>query len=288
MRKRFTQSGLQTVIVGATIEIGSAQASRLLFVLHWLARRRILEGTLRGGLDRVAEALAVGGPLRLGAPAEALEPERGGALAVAVGGTDAGRVGADAVLLAVPAPATLRLAGSQLAPAERDGLAAIRYAPAIVLHAALARPLVGVVTRVRVPRVEGGPLAVAHLEPAGAAGRAPADRASASLLASADFAVTHLDAPDDVVAKALLGALERLYPGAADAVDFVLLRRHREAWPRFEVGAFRRVARLRGVGADRRAAGRRLYLAGDHLALPTLEGAALSGAPVNGTRSAVE
>jgi predicted NAD/FAD-dependent oxidoreductase len=49
------------------------------------------------------------------------------------------------------------------------------------------------------------------------------------------------------------------------------------AFPRFDVGDYRALARLRRVEADARARGRRLYLAGDHLIGPTLEAAVVSG-----------
>jgi predicted NAD/FAD-dependent oxidoreductase len=96
-------------------------------------------------------------------------------------------------------------------------------------------------------------------------------------VARASWSAAHLDAPDDVVAKELLGVLEILHPGAGSRLLFTRLTRHREARPRFPVGRYRALARLRRVGADRRAAGRRLYLAGDALVEPTLEGAVVSG-----------
>jgi hypothetical protein len=49
------------------------------------------------------------------------------------------------------------------------------------------------------------------------------------------------------------------------------------AFPRFDVGDYRVLARLRRVEADARARGRRVYLAGDHLIGPTLEAAVVSG-----------
>jgi protoporphyrinogen oxidase len=80
-----------------------------------------------------------------------------------------------------------------------------------------------------------------------------------------------------VVEKDLIGALERLYPGATRAARFCKLARHAEALPRFDVGRYRALARLRSVQADLRSGGRRLYFAGDHWMAPTLEGAVASG-----------
>jgi predicted NAD/FAD-dependent oxidoreductase len=58
------------------------------------------------------------------------------------------------------------------------------------------------------------------------------------------------------------------------------VRRFPIAWPRFDVGHYRAIARLRAVEADRVAAGRSLYFAGDWLAAPTLDGAVASGARI--------
>jgi predicted NAD/FAD-dependent oxidoreductase len=55
------------------------------------------------------------------------------------------------------------------------------------------------------------------------------------------------------------------------------VRRFPLAWPRFDVGDYRALARFRAIQADRVAAGRALHFAGDWLAAPTLEGAISSG-----------
>ena len=58
---------------------------------------------------------------------------------------------------------------------------------------------------------------------------------------------------------------------------FVHVGRHPEAMPRFVPGHLRGLAHLRRVQTDRRAAGRRLYLAGGYLAGPWLDAALGSG-----------
>jgi predicted NAD/FAD-dependent oxidoreductase len=47
--------------------------------------------------------------------------------------------------------------------------------------------------------------------------------------------------------------------------------------PRFEVGAYRELARFWDVQIDRRSLGRRLYFAGDYLVGPRFEDALVSG-----------
>jgi protoporphyrinogen oxidase len=53
--------------------------------------------------------------------------------------------------------------------------------------------------------------------------------------------------------------------------------RHAHGAPRFDVGAYRALARFERVQADRRAAGRRLAFAGDYRVHPSLEGMVRSG-----------
>ena len=50
--------------------------------------------------------------------------------------------------------------------------------------------------------------------------------------------------------------------------------------PRFDVGRYRAIARFDRVQADRRAAGRRFYFAGDYRVQPSVEGALLSARQV--------
>ena len=98
------------------------------------------------------------------------------------------------------------------------------------------------------------------------------------MVARPDWSREHLEAADEVIEKTLVGTLERLYPGAGAAARFVVLRRHRDAFPRFDVGRFRALSNLARVEADRTAAGRNLFYAGDHTLAPSLEGAAVAGA----------
>ncbi len=94
---------------------------------------------------------------------------------------------------------------------------------------------------------------------AGAAGDALAGGARAGLgrvtaVARAGGSAARLAAPDDAVAKQLTAAVGRVLPSGVDPVVDSIVCRLPEAWPRFDVGAFRRLARLRAVQADRRAA----------------------------------
>jgi oxygen-dependent protoporphyrinogen oxidase len=249
------------------------EVSRVGLLLLRAARAEAPFASLRGSPAEIAEALWTEED-RHGVDVESVAPEAG---RVAVHAEAGGPFEADAVVLALPADATLRIAGDPLAPAERDALEAARTAPAIVLSLALESCPVRKATRVRVLPGEGSALASVAVEPGGAGAPAPAGAALLQAVAAPGWSAAHLDAADAVVEKGLLEAVERLFPGVASTVRFSTLQRHSDAVPRFDVGRYRALARLRAVQADLRAQGRRLYFAGDHWVAPTLEGAIASG-----------
>jgi len=265
-------------LLAADLQADPEEASRLLFWRHYVARQYTPVGSLRGPLMRLAEALEHPQQDRLEARVEGLEPGPGGRVCV-----HAGRVGsleAEGVVLAVPAGPAAAAASELLSAPERELLGRGRTAAAIVLCAALEGRVAEEATRIRVPPDEGWPLASVTFEPGGsrASGcRAPEGSTLAVLVASDAWSRAHLEASDEAVEQVLLGFLERLRPGAAAALRFTTLRRTRHALPRFDVGRYREIRQLRKVERDRRAQGRRLYLAGDHLVAPNLDGAVASG-----------
>ena len=259
-------------LLGSDLLLDAAESSRVAFLLARHARGEAPLGTLRASPAEIASALWRDTD-RLGVEARGLEQTA----AELTLDTTAGRLHADAVVLALPAAETLRVAEALLAPAEREGLAAARSAPAIVLHAALDRAPARKATRVRVPVVEGSPLATIAIEPGGPGSAAPQGAACASLVARPDWTRAHLESDGGVIEKALLAALERVFPQAGGAIRFVEIRRWAHALPRFDVGRYRQLARLVALRAEQRAAGRRLYFAGDHWLAPTLNAAVASG-----------
>ncbi len=253
------------------------ETSRELFLLHQVQRAFVPTGTLRGGIGVLADTLAAGLDVRLEHAASSVTETASGFEVVAAhsGGEDP--IAADAVVSTLPAGAAHRVLGPVLVPAERDVLGAGRTSPAIVASIALDTALLPKATRLRVPAGEGGIAGVIAIEPGGDRGPAPDGSQLATVVARSAWSREHLEAADEVIEKALVGALERLYPGAAGSARFVVLRRHREAHPRFDVGRYRSLANLAQVEADRTANGRRLFHAGDHTSAPTLEGAVGAG-----------
>ena len=258
--------------------VDEREASRAAFLLRWHAERGGEAGALREAPGRLAELLAARIDVRLRCTVSEIEVRAGGRLRVSIAApTGAETLDADAVLLATPAAETRRIAQSLLTSAEHDALGAVRVDAAISWSGS-ARPLpVSVPTRIRIPRAAGSPLSLLAFEPTAERGPADVGRGRVTALAREPWSAAHLGAPDDAVFSELVQAAARCVPGGLDVSSDGIVARFPDAWPRFEVGAFRRLARLRAVHADRRSAGRRLYFAGDWLAAPSLDGAAASG-----------
>src|SRR4029453_14170087 len=85
------------------------------------------------------------------------------------------------------------------------------------------------------------------------------------------------ETPSETLEKELLAEIDRIWPGFGRSVDFTRVFRHRYGAPRFDVGAYRALARFERVQADRPPAGRRPECGGDYRVHPALEGMVRSG-----------
>ena len=253
-------------------------ASRLLFLLRAESHRGATPVTLDGGIGTFLAELADELGVRLRARAREVTARAAGGFEVGVE-TDAGgeALVADAVVLATPPAVALDLAGAELVSAERDFLGAVTSVPALCLALGFeARPW-RTARRIRIPHADGWPLVSLSLLPPEAVLGLPPEGSVAVAAATGEWATRQAGVPDDVVAKDLMGVVARLVPGARREPVFARVTRSNAAMPCFEAGHFRKLARLRRVGDDRREAGRRLYLAGDYLAGPWIEAAVGSG-----------
>jgi protoporphyrinogen oxidase len=259
------------LMAGSLADANETSRAQLLHeLLAWdLTRPGVARGPLAVAAERAASEL----PVMLGVEAAALAQQSGGRLRLECANGPAFE--ADAVVLAVPAPEALRLGGELLSSAERDALGGARYAHGIEVTALMRRPLSARPRLLRVPRAAGSPLACVLFEP-GLTASSGDPRGLCWLRATPAFAASHFDAPHEAVEKELLGALDALWPGAQRGVEHTHVRRMRHAAPRFEVGRYRALASFERAQQDARAAGRRLYFAGDYLVHPSWEGALIS------------
>jgi protoporphyrinogen oxidase len=252
--------------------------SRVLFLRRFRSHGRERPGLLRAALGELAEAAAAKLAVSYGSEVLAVERRGGGGMALRVIAPTKERVFApDAVVVATSASDAARLADPALVAAERDGLAAVRYQPALRLAVALRRPFASHPQHIQVTDGDGSPLASVLLEPGVRGGRVPDGRGLAVLRATGRWSEAQFDAPEEAVRKELLAAFGRTHPGAESAVQFSRLQRVERALPRFEVGRYRGIERFVRLQRALRREGRRLYFAGDYLMDPSVEGAVASG-----------
>ncbi len=216
--------------------------------------------------DRLATELI---DVRTGRRVESIAPN-GRAVRVGSGET----LRADAVILATPACEIPKLV-LELSPAERaffEGSACTtRLQLALVIEGAFSTP----VPTLWIPAAQGGPLA-AMIDLSAWHTTESAARSSLLLLcARLGFAHGQRETEDDEISSALLAQAERLSPGLRARVRASRLYRLEELTPRFDVGHYRRIARL--CDEQRGRAERRLFYAGDYLVGPHPEGAVRSG-----------
>jgi len=257
------------------------QLSRVLFLRRYRARAASRPGLLRGGVGEIAERAARGLDVRYGCEIETAAVDSRGRwqLDPSPAGSR-GESGFDAVVVATAAGEAARIASSALSTAERDVLSTMRYQPEISLAVGLRRPLATRPQRIQLPAGVGTRVGSILLEPGARGGRVPPDRGLAILHATSEFSDAHRETPEETVVKELVGAFEAVHPGAESAIRFTRLFRDAAARPHFGVGHYRAIARFERVHESLRREGRRVYVAGDYLVDPSLEGAVVSAARV--------
>ncbi len=259
--------------------LGDAEdTSRALFLLRSVAQRGAHPALFRSGAAGFAASLAEPLDVKCGVEVTSVECDGpGGALVRFHDDEVEGTAGADAVVLAVPAFVVRELARGALVAAERDFYRDACYLPAITAEIVADDPVVPRYLRARTSLREPSVLASLAIEPGRAQGRVPDGSAVVRLVARSDWSAVHLDAADDAIVKELLAEAVRLFPVLEQRARRVDVARWRHALPRFEVGRYRALARVRAAMDDRAAAGRRLYFAGDYLGGPSVDGAVASG-----------
>ena len=254
------------------------EASRVLFLQQYRDGAGERLGLLRSSSQEFMDRAACSVPASLGVCVTSVESRSGGGVRFNFRGGQRGHFAeADAIVLAVPAPEAVELAGAEFSLAERDALEKVRYAPGISLAVALRRPFHSHPQQIQFPHREGWPLESVLLEPGVDGGRVPAGRGLALLRATGRWSAAYFEAPDETVSKELTDALGGIFPRIHGAGIFAEVLREKRAVPRFDVGRYRAIADFTRVQADWRRRGRRIYFAGDYLMGPGWNAALRSG-----------
>ncbi|HEB91433.1 MAG TPA: FAD-dependent oxidoreductase [Deltaproteobacteria bacterium] len=240
-------------------------------------RRPATPGLPRRPLLELAQAAAEGLSIRRATRVSRIDEEAGGGFRLEANDARGERSEAcfDAVVVATGPSGAAGLTRALQTPAERDFFARVQERTVMTLSVALEGVDGGLPREIRIPRREGSALASLVVEPGQPGGRVIEGHSQIVALARDVFAERWSSMADDVVEKNLLGSLERVLPGTGERM--LTSRLGRSSVPFFGVGAYRRLATFQKVQRDRRALGRRLYWAGDHLAGPGFEAASLSG-----------
>jgi protoporphyrinogen oxidase len=241
------------------------------------AARVGLAGLPRRPLFELASAVAERLLVHRGACVQRIDEEASGGFRVEAIDARGLRSAADydAVVVATSAREAVRIGASLLTTAERDGLAAVRERPVVCLALAVEGDDGGVPREIRFVRGDASIVSAYVVEPGQMLGRAAEGSSQIVALLRDEASLRALQEPDDVVVAKVLRALGRARPDLGKRVQTA--RVARTVAPFFEVGSYRRLARFFAVQRDRRALGRRLYWAGDHLAGAGFEAPVLSG-----------
>jgi protoporphyrinogen oxidase len=274
---RVTDHWMGPLVARASLA-DAREASRVLFLHHYRdgvgERLALLRSSSQEFMDRAASSL----PTALGACVTNVESRSGGGVRFGVRDAERERSAeADALVLAVPAPEVVGLAGAEFSLAERDALEQVRYTPEISLAVALRRPFHSHPQHIQFPHRDGWPLESVLLEPGVEGGRVPNGRGLALLRATGRWSANYFEAPDETVGKELVAALGGISPRIHGAGIFSEVLREKRAIPRFDVGRYRAIADFTQIQTDWRRRGRRIYFAGDYLMGPGWNAALRSG-----------
>jgi predicted NAD/FAD-dependent oxidoreductase len=185
---------------------------------------------------------------------------------------DDGQAEYDAAVLAVPAPVARALLPSEAR--VQPWLSKVEMLPAATVALSLSRPFDTDWFGLSFPRfAEPGARVVALcVEARKLAGIVPPERGLLVVFPAPDLSAQAVEAEPEEVVQWVLPAVERALPGAAAAVDRARVYRFPDGYTNFYPGYLRHLGRF-----DAGEVPARVFLAGDYLVSPTVEGAVLSG-----------
>lgn len=250
--------------------------SRVLFLREFVSRLPAPPARLRSGLGAITHEVTKRVPVQLDTEVSRVERSFDGKYRVCLRrGPEEMSLDVEAVICATGASEALRLAQAELGFFERRYLQNTRTLPRAMAYFGTDRSLADRSQRIFVSRAESESLGTVFLQ----AAVAPL-AASAGVVAvcpRAEWLQENAHLPDEEMLDTIQQRLRPLFPALASMTRARAWLRSPEGSTQFQVGRYRELAQWQRIALDRRAAGRRLYLAGDYLCGPMLEDALLAG-----------
>ena len=274
LRKQFNEEILEYVfepMVHGFYFQEPDEMSRALPALLWnFGARNRQPMALFGGMESLPDALAAGLDIRLRTPVETIEAAEDGVTVEA----GEGRFSASRLILAVPAPVARNL-WTPDDEIER-ALLATPYSPAVVMgllipdglpKSSMPPDVHGIMFPRRERRVLGSVVVVTRKCPI----HVDQGELLNVMLSHAD-AMRLFEAPQDEIFAEVLSELEEYYPGLEERIDLVRVYRWRNAAACTPPGRCRNIQAYRSDSAEKK-----IFLAGDYMGTPNVEGAVESG-----------
>jgi oxygen-dependent protoporphyrinogen oxidase len=253
---------------------GSEEASAGFY--HALSKQGLTLQVLamRGGAGGFCDAVAAavergGGVLHTGRPVHSVSRVGTGVELIGDGWSDR----FDAAVIAVPAPAALRMLGDAL-PKAAEWLARVRVRPTATVALLLDRPVPGRFFGLSFPRGETRVVAAACAEENKGADVVPPGRGLLLAIPTPAAGEALRGASPEDALRAVLPELEGALPGLARTVGDARVYRWEHGWTLFYPGYLAHLRTARGGALEENAP---IALAGDYLYAPNIEAAVTSG-----------
>lgn len=252
--------------------------SRVLFVREFASRIQAPPAELRSGIAVIAREAAKRLSIQTNTEVSRAERSSGGNYRVTLRrGAEETVLDASAVICATGARTALQITQTELGFFEQRYLEKIESLPRAIAYFAMRGSLGDRMQRILVSARENDLLGTVFLQPAGASAHVPEGFGVVAVCPQVEWLQENEHKKDEEILDTISRHLQALFPDLQAALHSRRLLRLPEGSTQFQVGRYRDLAQLQRIFADRRAAGRRLYLAGDYLCGPMLEDALLSG-----------
>lgn len=225
-----------------------------------------------GGIDTLVRLMTSEVKVETSATVSGVEESRDGVTVTWNSGGSSRRMTADACVLAVPAPAAVRI-HPEMGDERMAILNSVEYAPALNVYFGVGRRPDQDAALILLPQRDFPDMACVILDHNKTEGRAPAGAGLISTYWQKEWALAHWHDPDEDIARHAAAEVHRLIPGAVDAPLTTVVKRWQHALITGPVSRYRDLERFRALTPARS----RVRFAGDAMAASTMNSCLCSG-----------